>query len=336
MVPAPSARKNKIRTLLGEHPDKESDRSGAGTYGEESADSGDFSIIRGMGNYGKKGGQSLRASATLCSMYDTREIFEETPQWDLDTSCLLPRGTARDSPAPSIKKSGQGAQLRWGGGVKWLRGRRCREVTDPSDMPGNDRTCEGVMGELGDSACGHALARLVGEVADQVAPPDGRVFVMSHSLGGQIAMNYALLHPSRVAGLALLSPAPLFVPHRMLRPYWLVHAMTHWHKLIDKTPLRVVWRQILRLLWIAWGFTPRISPDTVAHGQRRLHEVDFWAQRERCARLKQQGTPTLMAWSLNDPMIESELHHQLSQSLPGGPRLVFKDGGHFINKHHAG
>jgi len=204
------------------------------------------------------------------------------------------------------------------------------------DMPGNDRTSEEVMGGLGDSACGHALARLVEEVIEKTLEEGEKVFVMSHSLGGQVAMNYTLLQPSRVAGLILLSPAPLFVPHRMIRPYWLVHSMTALHKRIDSTPLRPLWRHALRLIWILWGFTPRISTGAVSHGQRRLHMVDFWAQRGRCAKLKQQGVPTLMAWSKNDPMIEPELHHDMSQSLPGGPRLVYKDGGHFINKHHAG
>ena len=49
------------------------------------------------------------------------------------------------------------------------------------------------------------------------------------------------------------------VRRRMVRPYWLVCAGTLLHHQIDKTPLRGAWRWSLRLLWILWGFSKRIT-----------------------------------------------------------------------------
>eukprot|EP00960_Hanusia_phi_P057361 763544-Hanusia_phi.AAC.1 len=42
-----------------------------------------------------------------------------------------------------------------------------------------------------------------------------------------------------------------------------------------------------------------------------------------------------MSWSKDDPLVEESLYHELSQTLTGGPRLIFKDGGHFIQETHA-
>lgn len=52
------------------------------------------------------------------------------------------------------------------------------------------------------------------------------VFLLAHSLGSQIAMNYAVNSPKRVAGLMLLNPAPVHGIHRMIRPYWLIKLVT--------------------------------------------------------------------------------------------------------------
>ena len=55
----------------------------------------------------------------------------------------------------------------------------------------------------------------------------------------------------RFLGLALLSPAPLLVPHKMIRPYWLVKAVCSLSTKIDSlSAVRGAWRwfvQVLRL-----------------------------------------------------------------------------------------
>lgn len=202
------------------------------------------------------------------------------------------------------------------------------------NLPGHGKTALSAMGELGDAAAGKPLARLVLEICDKMKLD--RPFVLAHSLGSQVAMNVGMQAPEKISGIMLLNPVPCVGrPHRMIRPYWFVRFGAVLNDTFDQGSFRRVWRTALRLLWIAWGFTPRITGAEAAHGQRRLKDVDFWNQAERSAALKKAKVPTLMCWAKDDPMIEAELFHELSQSLPGGPRLVFPTGGHFINKHHA-
>jgi len=51
----------------------------------------------------------------------------------------------------------------------------------------------------------------------------------------------------RFLGLALVNPAPVLVPHRMIRPYWLVHAVCRLSVSIDSVSfLRPIWRFLLK------------------------------------------------------------------------------------------
>jgi pimeloyl-ACP methyl ester carboxylesterase len=203
------------------------------------------------------------------------------------------------------------------------------------DMPGNTRTPLDATDGLGDAADGKVLAALVIEVAQQLNLR--QPLLLAHSVGAQVVQNAAETAPDdRFLGLALINPAPLLVPHRMIRPYWLVRAVCYFSTVVDSLPvLRVGFRFFLRKIVVLWGFTPKISEEECAYIMRRLLMVDWWRQRERAARLRQRRIPTLVAYTKDDPMIEEHLSHELSQALPSGPRLVFPDGGHFANKWHA-
>jgi hypothetical protein len=67
-------------------------------------------------------------------------------------------------------------------------------------------------------------------------------------LHAQVAMNAAEAAPDdRFLGLALLNPAPVLLPHRMIRPYWLVYNICRFSGWMDSVPfLRQVWRALLK------------------------------------------------------------------------------------------
>ena len=201
------------------------------------------------------------------------------------------------------------------------------------DMPGNARTRLNAV--RGDPADPVELAALIREVADSMGL--ARPLLLAHSVGAQVVQNVVEAAPDdRFLGLALVNPAPLLVTHRMIRPYWLVRSVCLISTLVDSVPpLRGNWRKLLKRLQVTWGFTPKMELEECAYMMRRLLKVDWWRQRERAAGLRKRKIPTLVAYTKDDPMIEKELYHQLSQALPSGPRLVFPDGGHFANKWHS-
>jgi hypothetical protein len=61
-------------------------------------------------------------------------------------------------------------------------------------------------------------------------------------------MNAAEAAPDdRFLGLALLNPAPVLVPHRMIRPYWLVYSICRFSGWMDSVPfLSQGWRVLLK------------------------------------------------------------------------------------------
>jgi pimeloyl-ACP methyl ester carboxylesterase len=67
------------------------------------------------------------------------------------------------------------------------------------DLPGH-----GFSPDPGRPLNAEALIRSVGEALDSVAEP---IVLVGSSLGGALALSYATRHPSRVAALALVSPA---------------------------------------------------------------------------------------------------------------------------------
>eukprot|EP00802_Teleaulax_amphioxeia_P016046 Tamp_16153.p1 GENE.Tamp_16153~~Tamp_16153.p1 ORF type:complete len:323 (-),score=33.45 Tamp_16153:517-1485(-) len=203
------------------------------------------------------------------------------------------------------------------------------------DLPGNDRTPLQATEGMGDPADGRVLGALVTEIADKLnlAQP----LLLAHSVGSQVAMNAAeAAEDERFLGLALVNPAPVLVPHRMIRPYWLVHAVCRLSVSIDSVSfLRPIWRFLLKKVVVMWGFTPKISEGECAFIMTRLLHVDWWDQKRRASALRLRKVPTLMVYTKDDPMIEEHLSHELSQTLASGPRLVFPNGGHFANKWHA-
>jgi hypothetical protein len=83
------------------------------------------------------------------------------------------------------------------------------------------------------------------------------------------------------------------------------------------------------------GFSSRTSLEEIAHSQRRCAQLSFRRIEANAARLRELGTPTFMAWTTDDPLIQNRLEIEFSQLLPRGPRLEYEFGGHYSQKHHA-
>jgi predicted alpha/beta hydrolase len=120
---------------------------------------------------------------------------------------------------------------------------------------------------------------VVGDVADAVeatrsALPDAPVVLLGHSLGGQLALMYAALHPGQVAGIALVAAS---TPHWRTWAPWILPASQGFvvaSRLLGHFPgqrVRFAGRESRGLIrdWAHLARTGRFVA-----GERRLAEVD--------------------------------------------------------------
>jgi len=91
-------------------------------------------------------------------------------------------------------------------------------------------------------------------------------------------------------------------------------------------------RRSLPLIFDQMGFPRRWSIPQLSHTIDCAAALDFapWA-----ARISELPGATLVAWGEDDPLIPTDIARTLAELAPDGPRLVFPDGGHNIQKHHA-
>ena len=170
-----------------------------------------------------------------------------------------------------------------------------------------------------------------------------RAVVGGNSLGGRIALEYALRHPQRVRGLIGLAPAMAFrklrqlVPLAMLARPELAFAPMVW-------PRRLVHREVRRLF-----AKPQRLPDTWYDAavdefcrvmSRPVHRVAFFAalrhiyldvpfgQRGLWTRLSTLGIPALFVWGARDRLVPAGFARHVLAALPAAKSIVLTDCGH--------
>ena len=246
----------------------------------------------------------------------------ESPSDPTPRRVALPRGEA------SLTDEGEGpvvvavhglpgsvADFRWLAPA--LRGLRLIRL----DMPGfGDTPAEAPHGHSAGGWADYVL-----RVLDALGV--GRAAVLGHSFGGHVALRLGARHPDRVTAVALLATAGAR-PHRAYRYAPLVlgsHALR-------KPLLRPVFEQVARASFAAAGFPRSLSTATITEAVHTFARVDFPAAAEDAAALR---VPTLLAWATDDALVQPAIPAELSGRLPDGPRLVFDDGGHNIQKTRA-
>jgi pimeloyl-ACP methyl ester carboxylesterase len=132
----------------------------------------------------------------------------------------------------------------------------------------------------------------------------------------------------RARGLALLASVGLR-PHRLMRK------VGRWPDLPRIFDLPIVGRLLrpsLRAGFTRSGF-PASTPDAaILQSMRIFSGLSFADIRAAAAGVR---CPTLLAWAEDDGLVEEAIGLELSRALPSGPRLVFRDGGHNIQKSRA-
>lgn len=174
-------------------------------------------------------------------------------------------------------------------------------------------------------------ARLADRVAFVRAAMDAlaleRVTILGHSMGGPLAMAVAAADP-RVDRVALLASVGLH-PHRMARR---IRRSPDVARLLGVPGVARALAPVMRRGFRRAGFPASTPLGEMVEATRIVYQLSFADHRAAARGLRQ---PTLLAWARDDRLVEEAIGLSLATELPPGPRLVFEDGGHNIQKTQA-
>ena len=89
---------------------------------------------------------------------------------------------------------------------------------------------------------------------------------------------------------------------------------------------------VVRRAMAKLGF-PRSTPDhTTIQTVHWTAALDFEGIAADIAALGAGSLPALVAWTEDDPLVERRIGQELADALPPGPRLIFEEGGHNLQK----
>lgn len=154
------------------------------------------------------------------------------------------------------------------------------------------------------------------------------VTLLGHSFGTATALRCAARYPERIARVALMAPIG-FRPHREFRKIRAPRLIA--------TLLRTPWIRrgmypLLHRAFQAGGFPASTTYDEINATMQNIANHDFSTMPLEVSRL---DAPVWAAWARDDHLVEPEIPEELLEACPDGPRLVFDEGGHNIQKTRA-
>jgi len=172
-------------------------------------------------------------------------------------------------------------------------------------------------------------ARVLTELADMLGLP--RFGVLGHSMGGGTALVLAAEQPARVSLLVLVASMGL-TAHRGLAvpPLWFAGlALALERPWLARALVPVLRAQYRRR---RFGNSDQLTAADFALHCRAVAAADVGVLR----RATRDARPrTLLAYSLDDPLVQPWIQEELAAALPHARVLAFREGGHHLQKTRA-
>ena len=162
------------------------------------------------------------------------------------------------------------------------------------------------------------------------------------SLGGQIAFDFAAMHPERVQKLILVSPTGVTNANdkRITLPFRMAQTPLLRHSLRYVTPRFIVEQSLKEV----YGDDSRLKPETIRlshdlllrEGNRRafidrLNTVDI----DNLHKLAQVQAPTLILWGEADAWVPFTDAHRFQQGIRGAQLKLYAGAGHIPMEEQA-
>ncbi|OWZ13382.1 hypothetical protein PHMEG_00013303 [Phytophthora megakarya] len=169
----------------------------------------------------------------------------------------------------------------------------------------------------------------------------GDVFFVGHSFGAHTVINMAAINETqriageiaitiKLRGIAVLAPAGC-VPQRMVKeiPIKMMVMLLHSRSAFV---VRLATRFVKYLYTEILGFPRRTPTTSCVSAIIRAATTKFPLIRAQVKLLKEAKMSALIAWALDDVLVEPEIPEELGKLSHVGPRLEFAGGGHNIQK----
>jgi pimeloyl-ACP methyl ester carboxylesterase len=172
-------------------------------------------------------------------------------------------------------------------------------------------------------------ARLVIAAADVLGAE--RFAVAGHSMGGPAAIATAAMVPHRITGLVTICSVGLRRHRGMALPPMGARALRH------AATLPILGSAILRRSRKLYRKMRFPTADTMTRDELRrdlatVMGIDFLRARKRAEAVRAKA---LVAYALDDPLLEPEVEEELARTIPDAETAVYDTGGHNIQKHQA-
>ncbi len=171
-----------------------------------------------------------------------------------------------------------------------------------------------------------------------------RVTLVGHSMGGQIAMTLALMHPERIARVILLAPAGIetFTPEEAAQ----IQALFTPEAIASATPEQIRYNVALNFARYAperfdWVVTQRLAlqqcPDFPAYAEANARSVTGMLKEPVAEYLTAWSHPTLVLWGEEDRLIPNRFFHpsldiltETRRCLSSARVVSIPDAGHLL------
>ncbi len=217
-------------------------------------------------------------------------------------------GGANPGGPPLVLVHGAGGDLmHWPANLRRLPGHRVYAL----DLPGHGKSAGVGFTAVAD------YAEAVRRWADDLGLP--KFVLAGHSMGGAVAVEYALRHPGGLAGLVLVSTGARL----RVAPQLLAGVLNDRDGTVD--------------LLVRWMYGDWADPNLLRLGARRLREVppevlhadfvacDTFDRRADVARIE---LPTLIVCGSADVMTPLKLSQSLHDQIAGSELVILPDAGH--------
>lgn len=243
----------------------------------------------------------------------------------------------RAGPALVLLHGSNASLHTWEPWVKIL-GDEFRVVT--VDLPGHGLT----VARTDDALTAESMADFVDAFATKLGLE--RFAIAGNSMGGHVALRFAIKYPARVSALVPIDSGGVIPPNMPEPPAFFYIVRTPvLREFLRLIPGRPVAEATLKASFANQALVTEAMVDRywelnrepairAATRQRFRMPLEYWLAEDRFSRanLPKLAVPTLILWGLRDKLIPVEAGDILKAAIPGAQLIVYEDGGHILQE----